>query len=590
MSELKRKFLIRSSGEILGPYSKEEVTTLIKKGKISVFDEVTEPYKVWMYLENHKDLKKIVQSMNVQTRLTNFLTQVSHRISISKKKPDNTSTQTIEGEETLSQTTKDIPQEVSFNLAPETTQTSVKTQLKTAKKMPVRTVPSPFELKKQKEEKLKKKIGFVVRLTWTLVILSSFLVSGIILYRISYVPIKKKKELVTELNSQGKKYYKVGDFKKALPFFSKAQDYLTQEEMFSFAILLLQNNQMEQFYLIKEKIKDQAILEKENWTLLEGLSAFYSQRYSEAIKSFHSVILKKDNKQTFNLALLNLTLLKLESRQYNELINEIHQLLKQSFERDIIWYLKAIYFLTQEKISELESFLLKDLGLGKPNQTFVVEFKQELLFLLAYTYMRTGRIEARDETIKRLLNQDPFFIEEYGYNLLIAKKKLNWSFLYPYCNEIFKSNPEENLLQALYSFCFIKTNQIKQAKFYIEKAKNREPENSLFLSLYIYMLMAEKENTKKIEQVFSLINYDSKSTRENNLPFIIKARFFEQAEYWDSALLVWKDLIRQDLNHISGLAGISFNSYQVGETTTGNFYRKKVLDRYPHHIKVLPYE
>ncbi|MCZ0932608.1 MAG: hypothetical protein OXJ52_05595, partial [Oligoflexia bacterium] len=63
MSSEDKRFLIRSSGHILGPFFKDEVIDLIKKGKISVFDEVAEPYTIWLYLQDHADFKKIVHSV-----------------------------------------------------------------------------------------------------------------------------------------------------------------------------------------------------------------------------------------------------------------------------------------------------------------------------------------------------------------------------------------------------------------------------------------------------------------------------------------------------------------------------------------------
>ena len=588
MFNKEKKFLIRSSGDILGPYTKDEVTNLIKNKKISVFDEVTEPFKIWMYLEHHSDFEKIVNSMNIQASLTNFLTQISSKISISKSRTrEDTQKNTQKDILQEGATSKNLP-ETNFKPISDTIQSEVKkTHLQPTVQTTERTALSPNL--KYKKKKLNKKIGFAIKFSWQLIAISSFLVVGFILYQISYIPIKKKNKLLTELNLKGKNYYKAGDFKQALPFFEKAQAYLTEEDKFSFAVLLLQNNQLEKSLMIKEEITNPAIQQKDSWTLFEGLSYFYSRKYSKAEISFHNVI-SKNNNQTLNQALLNLALLKLENRQYNAVINQINQLLRRSFERDIVWYLKALYLLNQKKMSELENYLINDLALETKKQSFIIEFKQELLFLLAYTYMKAGKMEEKNEVIKKLLNQDPYFSEEFNYSPLIAKNKLNWKLLYPYCNEIFYSNTEENLTQALYGFCLIKTNQIQQASSYIERAKAKDPGNSLFLSLYVYLLMSEKKSHQKIEQTLSTINYDNQLTKENALSFIIKARFFEQAKYWDSALLVWKDLINQNVGHISGLSGISFNSYQIGETTEGDFYRKKVLTRYPYHTKVLPFK
>ena len=102
MTKSEKRFLIRSAGQILGPYSQEEVVDFIKRGKISIFDEVTEPFSIWRYLQEHQDFKKIVQSMNVQTRLTNALTQISGKIFTRTKTDTITSTDQTEKLDSLS--------------------------------------------------------------------------------------------------------------------------------------------------------------------------------------------------------------------------------------------------------------------------------------------------------------------------------------------------------------------------------------------------------------------------------------------------------------------------------------------------------
>ena len=97
MSELEKKFLIRSAGQVLGPFNKQEVIDLIKRGKISVFDEVAEPFTIWWYLQDHHGFKDIVRSLDSQTRLVNFLTQISGKlftVSKTEKIGDQTVTET----------------------------------------------------------------------------------------------------------------------------------------------------------------------------------------------------------------------------------------------------------------------------------------------------------------------------------------------------------------------------------------------------------------------------------------------------------------------------------------------------------------
>ena len=591
MSKIKNKFLIRSSsGEILGPYSKEEVIVLIKKGNISIFDEITEPFKIWTYLENHKDFKKTVQSMNIQSRLTNFLTHVSTKISTYNKSKTNASDVTSATNPSLTNTTNpDVTssntpahsqknKEVSFNLIPENSPKQKHSQQSN------KYAPPKLPAHIKQEEQTRKKIGFVVSLSWNLVIALSLLTTGLILYKLVYIPIHTKNKLLTDLKSKGWVFYNSGNFSQALPFFEKAQSYLTEEEKIVFSSILIQTKEIEKANVIRKEIKSKGG-NTEKLLLLRGLIDFYYKSYSKAKKQFQNLAEQSKNKKIADIALINLTLLQWETNQYTESINQINQLLKRNFERDIIWYLKGLNLLLQKNILELESYLTNELSLM--DKTYIIEFKQELYFLLAYAYMKQEKTKEMESAIKKLFNQDPFFIEEYSYSSFIAKNKLNWSFLYSYCKDFLDFDPINNLTQLLYGLCLIKTNRLKKADSHIENFKNKES-NPLSMSLYAYLLMSKKEDARKIEQVFSLINYDKLTKNRLLLPLILKARSLEQERYWESALSVWKDLLLIDLNNISGLAGVAFNSNKIKDFPTANFYKRKTLTRYPHHLKILP--
>ncbi|MBC6415781.1 MAG: hypothetical protein GDA46_05255 [Bdellovibrionales bacterium] len=574
--ELKKKFLIRSSSEILGPYNKEEVITLIKTGKISAFDEVTEPYKIWIALENHKDFKKTVQSLNIQTRITNFLTQVSSKISISKNNP--TKDKTLTNTSSLNQ--KDKTDEVSFNLLTKTSLKKASSSLEPSFKEEHKS--SPIFKEKTKEDKRQKKIGFLVSLSWKLLVLISFFLIVFVLYQLFYTPIKKKRELLTNLNKEGKLFYEYGDFNQAFPFFKKAQAYLDENDKILFASLLIKKGEKEKANQIKEEIN----LANDKFFLLKAFISFYYKKYFEAEKQFQTLVSKSKDKNIVHEALVNLVILNWETGNYKESIKQIGELFKRNFERDVLWYLKALNLLSQKDFVGLENYLVNELSLM--NDAFIREFKQEFYFLLAYTYMIQNKIQDMESVIKKILNQDPFFIKEYSYSLFIAKDKLNWKIFYPYCKDFLKLQTENRyLINSLYGICLIKTDRFKEAKSHIETIKTQEPQNNFYNSLYTYFLMSQQTNPQKIEISFSVINYDI-LTKETVLPFILKARFLEQEGYWEPALSIWKKLLQIDRNHLSALAGVSFNSYKLGDMSLANFYREKTLNKYPYHLKVLP--
>ena len=197
MSLTKNKFLIRSSREILGPYTKEEVIDLIKNGKISTFDEVSEPFEIWICLQDHKEFKAVVESMDMRTKITNFLTEISNKMTKTRK-TEKTQTKTLDSQDTsttksyartqtmtLTQKEKDSASEVDFNVS----QTSAKKAEK-----------DQYSSREENEEKIRRKIGFFVRLSWQAIIAFAVLIISFIAYQVVYKPMREKNEAAVGLN------------------------------------------------------------------------------------------------------------------------------------------------------------------------------------------------------------------------------------------------------------------------------------------------------------------------------------------------------------------------------------------------------
>ena len=288
-----------------------------------------------------------------------------------------------------------------------------------------------------------------------------------------------------------------------------------------------------------------------------------------------------------NVAFLNLALQAWEQGDYNRSVDYLdNQLLTRGFNRDILFYLKALNLLFQKKLNQLEKYIVNELDLEK--NSFIKEFKQEFYLLLAFISTENKNKEQANFYIKKLLNEDPFLYQEYNYSPYIIKTTvLNWSYLYSYCQEISNFNSNYSLSKALLGFCQIKTNNFTLADNSIKQAKNIDPENPLFLALSSYLLMSKNKDSTQSEQIFSLINYEK--TRDT-LPFFLKAHFLEEKGEWGNALIVWEKLLSLEPNNLSGVAGVAFNNYQLGKTSVANIYTKKALEEYPHYVKLLPYK
>ncbi len=575
MSESKKLFLIRSDGQILGPFDKEEVIRLIKNGQISTFSEVAEPFSIYHYLRDHSDFKEAIRSMDVSDRLTNFITKTARRIqTFSQTQKSRTKTDTAK----IGETTEGGKKELSIEERQSAQKVVYEVQ---ATNKDLLTGDSPYQPSEQGELIVRKKVRAIVKISWKIIIFLALSLTAYIAYKEFLSPLREKQTIREDFKSKGLSFYSAGDYKKALPYFEKAhsEDILTDEEKIILSSLLLQDGQLQKATLMANEISETVLTDRSEGFLLRGLLAFFQSDFSLAEKHFQIAW----DKMKDPLALLNLSVLELKRENSSRSLSYLELLMSTGYERSIVFYLKALNLLQQNQTQALISYINDSLLLGQ-SVKILSEYTQELYLILAYSYMREQRQEDMGRAIHSLLNEDPFFEREYKYSSFTAIKSLAWQELYPYCQSLFNWDPQNSQLNALNGFCYLKTGHFERGAKYIEQAKNRRP-TALFLSLYAYLLILQ-EKSLQAEQVFSLIDYDSLDQTQS-LPLILKAHLFEQKEDWLRALATWRELLALFPDHLSGLAGVAICSYKLKDKSTADIFSKRALNQYPYHKSLL---
>lgn len=572
MSDMEKKFLLRSSGQILGPFNKTEIIDLIKQGRISSFDEVAEPYSIWFYLEDHMEFKNILSTMDFQTRLTNFVTKITSSIS-----SDSNSKNTLEEKDQTK--TNTFAEHKDKNLVSHIKQTAREMEVEIMKKPKLKTY-AVYQSQRDREETIRKKVSKTIGAIWFLIIVLSLSVGGYIVYNEFVVPFQKKREIVKQLNTEGVKFYEAGNYKKALFYYERAysQNVLQPQDLLLLGGIYFQEDKLQKLSLILDEFLKFSQSRPPEWFLLNGLLSFLGDDFSQSEKYFNQAAANRTE------ALLNLAILKWRIKDYKSSLFYLNEVTKKGYERGLVFYLKALNLFFQNKTEELVNYLNKELLLNK-DISITQEFHQELYFMLAYSYLKQGKKAQFEKTLAIFFNKDPFLFREYKYSSFIAVKELKWSYFYPYCKSLFDTDPKRSLLNAVHGFCHLKAGKIKKGGRFISEAKNREPNNPLFLSLYAYFLML-KDESLQAEQALSLIDYNIVRQKQL-LPYIIQAHFFEQKKDWGRALVSWKTLLSLSPKNLSGLAGMSISNYKLGNHLKGDFYKKRGLDEYPYFVRLL---
>lgn len=579
MSEIDKKWLIKSDDVILGPYTKSEVKQLISDALVSINDEITEPCTFWWSIQDHPEFKNFAKSINLQTRITNLITGMGSRLTTTGKTDKHRQgTQTFT--DTASAEEADFkPLEVEKALQPPTD----KTQTESA--------PADFQSKLEIQREAVRKTQKIIKRLWHLIILISVGVLSYIAYREVFVPSQKKVETLVNVRGVGMKAYKDGNELEALKHLSEGwkRNLLSDEEKVALASLLLQKKETEKVSEVINSLSS-SYFNKIEVLNLQGLLHLLEKNLQVAESFFlNAYEIRKESDETPIRSLINLALLNYIRGNTTDTEKFANQLMGLGYERGFLYYLKILNNLTPALKKEEQNEKTKDIPTDKIQKDIHffmkidAEYKQEFYVLLAWLNRQDK--DTREDYIRKALNEDPYFIEEYNYDLFTGNRLLDWSYLMPYCKDLFKEDTESALSNGFYAFCHIRSGLKKEAEVYLETARKQAADNPLIASIYSYNLM-ENGKMEEAESILEMIQ-DNNNEFPYTIPYTLKARIYTLRKEWPLAILALKTLLSINSGHISGLGGMAYASFQTGNNKDYMTHKERALRMYPHYKKLL---
>lgn len=558
------KFLIRSSGYILGPYTKKEVEEFIENGNFSSFDDVIEPCSYALYLQDHPEFSEFIKNLSHNTRITNYIMKsIGSKVSTltGKTVKETTSTKTIKEGTVTQPLNEDTVKTTDAHFELVQDQSISQGRHKKAS----------YKSSKESARINRQRVSFIMKKLWQMIIAFAIFLAGYIGFKEVYIPHQNQKKQIQKIQTQGLNFYKSGDYAKAFVLFKDGadQNLLTLKDKIIFLNLLIQQGETDQADLLLREVENS--LPKGSHFLIQGLIKMIEKSYPLAEELFTQALSHGEEQ-----ALVNLSILKWTTGRPTESLEDIQKLISQGYTRALISYLNTLNLMDAEDSSKnLKEYILQQIKRSP-------EYRQEFKLLLAYLHIQDGDVSVVEDWIHQALDWDPYFIQEYYYDSLINISIVNdWSVLFDYCQSIFEMNPENIYFNALYGFCYLKVGNHQQGFQYIKKARNLDPENPLILSMYAYGLMLEGN----LDEADVLLGSILESPYQ--IPFILRARLFENQKQWNLSLRYWKQVLEKDLYSISAMGGIAFGNYQIGNLETTDVYKERALSRYPYYIKLL---
>ena len=570
---LEKKWLVRSSNTILGPYTKSEIKDLLKQSVLVVHDEVTAPCTFWRALKDHPEFQDIVALFRSKNPLSHLVTSTSGKLTSFFTSSDPTKSLTEEMTETLTDT-GEVEQD---------TQPQLK-ESQTVRRLLVETTQRPSTLRVEKPDiprqrqgkpgqRAKKSSSVILWLIGVVFLL------GIVGYVVFQKNLRRQREKTKSLSVNVRETalsaYKTGDYGEALRNFSAGlkENFLRTEEKLLMITLLLQQNKVEAAEELLESVPADERSDT-RFLLVQGLLALHEKRFASAEKFFSEAEIYHSKS-----ALLNLSLVKFFEKNYRASLVYVEKLIQSGWNRGVVFYLKA---LNQTALSPRASGGEKNLT-GYLNKT--PEYHQEFYLLRAYLSVIRGDKKKTEALIGKVLNEDPYFYRDYHYDSFFAVNLLDWNVLTNHCDQIFKAGPANSLFNALKGFCLLKAGAGVEGASFIERAKAQTPEDPVVLSLYGFYLIQGGFFTEA-EEVLELAA-GRHNKRNFPLPHIMRGRLSESQGEWASAFQSWKRVLGLDSYNITAIAGIAVTAFHLNKPKDMAHYKERGLALYPYNKRLL---
>lgn len=584
---LERKWLVRASGTILGPFTIDELSQELKDKKVSLIDEVRLPSTRWAFAREAPELASTVQWIREQQL---------------EQKEDTSVTEVDEAEGTITQTDPEKtppPRASHFEIFEAETPLPLPPPVPPTQSILVPVAPrkddkaasavenETFEVeelpppKRRSSETPKagsgktnasksyvyiddkalmarKKTG-TPKWLWLVTVL---IVVGIGAYIYSRQPKKVEKGLTFNEVVRLANYQRVtGSYDKSLDYYRKAEKMGSLDVQQQITQMWLELTVERQASAVRTRVeglgaKIQSDSLKADLALLTALTYVREGRWDEGL----SALAKINKENGSELARVNQLLTTYLARSYEKTVQSADVLLKEGISDLNVLLIRAMagYFAydTQNDKAKLERFLEDVTRYSAKNPTYR---SQALLIKAAYERKLEQPLKMND-TLETLLSDSPWLSDQMIYDLRIDQQAFEWENLKVYCDDILKLNPQAALARGLNSYCKMKRGEVSAAVLELEDAIVQYPTDSNLMSLQAAFYLSSSQ-TAKAKAVLQTIR------RPVLLTYLVKARVCADEHDLTCAKMNWdaaKGVRSDSIEAAGGLAWVASENGDKG--------------------------
>lgn len=566
-----RVWLVKSSHQILGPFSLDELEERVRNRQLSILDEVTTPGMRWRYIREEPELLHLVREVRDKEASNSEVTVTT-----------TIETRTATDTDIISE--EDENSEIDISIS--TTGSGVSNQTSPGGNGRVRQDTPVKSYGLSSDESFSRGIGETKKWVWMGAMVAVLAIAGIFFLRVKQDQAPRPGEDFTTLLAEGIKAKNLGMKEKALSLLERAEFFQPEHAELKFHLAPLKAILEGQTLAARRNLLEAMNAPKGTDMVAEGYTAigltYLLEEDLDQAKSYFEKALSF--KRSYLPAVLNLATIEVKEGNSKEALQLFHTASLVGSADPLVQIGPGIARLEAQRLGrnlELRHVPDAETLYRVANQRY--DGKQEALVLAAATALLSGDQTLALKAIREALDWDPNMTREHLHLLLVDRQLLSWTYLATHCEAIHKALAGVPEGAALQTYCLLRAGDDEGAKRVLTQAMAEFPGAPYLKSVqvYLYHQLGREAEAAVITQ--SLLT----EAGHLRLPHLFRAQQCELDANYDCAVKHWKALSQIDSNALEVHKGLGWNSYRVKDKALASQHVQKGLELSENYLPLL---
>lgn len=474
-------WLVKSSSRILGPYSLDEVTSMLLSNQISILDELRQIEGRWTYIRESQDLVEVVKKIRDQQDRNSENTTTVSVAQNTQTKSDSGAVSRLD-EKTpgiLKDFDSALPIENKFKDVASTAEKDLSNKASVSEALLKKNYGSAVD--QQLQDRIRKQSN---TLRWAIGVLVIVIIVGVVV--MLNIRDRQKAQNYEFLLSQTVRYKSLGLYERAVEFYKKALVIKEphQEIQFQMAPILISENResllgrriLEKSLTIEGRRRDELI----DTYLGVAVSHMIDGNLAEAEGALQKAV---GYDPTNESALLNLAILQMKKGQDAKAQKDFDAIYKKNPQSMIALYGYALSSIERAKFSANHSDLkplIAELKIQIQKQS---ELQQQLALLVVYAENLIGDADAVNQAVVQFLSSEISVAEKFKHPLYVDWRFTQWEYLEKYCSDLFEKSNQTAEMKALRAVCQLEGKREGEAIATLKQALTEGPKDPYILGV-----------------------------------------------------------------------------------------------------------